>query len=88
MAAQSLHRSKSALGEFFRKKKAYLSVPQAVTAAAHKMARIIYAMLKTKTPYVDMGPEYYNAQHKARQLKKLERQAKEQGYGLAPLPSM
>jgi hypothetical protein len=42
-------------------------------------------MLKTKKPYQDIGPERYNEQFKERQLKHLQRKAKEYGYVLAPL---
>ncbi len=41
MAASSLHRSDSALGAFLRRKKAHLGAPKAITATAHKLARII-----------------------------------------------
>ena len=40
-ATQSLYRSPTALGEYFRRKRARLGTPQAVTATAHKLARII-----------------------------------------------
>jgi transposase len=85
VAAQTLTRSKSALGEFFRKMRAKLGPPKAITAAAHKMARIIYTMLKTKKPYSDIGPEKYNEQFKQRQIRKLKRKASEYGYELKPL---
>jgi transposase len=84
MAAQSLSRSKSALGAFFRSLRARLGPPKAITAAAHKMARIIWKMLKTKTPYRDIGPEKYNEQFQARQFKFVERKAKELGFELVP----
>ena len=41
LAANALHRSDSALGAFLRRKKAQLGAPQAITATAHKLARII-----------------------------------------------
>ena len=41
MAAQSLHHSKSALGDFYRRMRAHLGAPKAITAAAHKLARIL-----------------------------------------------
>ena len=50
MAAQSFHRSKSALGDWFRRIRAKLGTKAAVTAAAHKLARILYAMVKHRTP--------------------------------------
>jgi len=46
LAARSLHHSKSALGAFFRRLKTRLGAPKAITATAHKLARLIYRMLK------------------------------------------
>ena len=51
MAAQSFHRSKSSLGDWFRRIRAKLGTKAAVTAAAHKLARILYAMVKHRTPF-------------------------------------
>ncbi|MEJ7609012.1 MAG: IS110 family transposase [Bryobacteraceae bacterium] len=45
MAAQSLHHSKSALGDFYRRMRAKLGAPNAITAAAHKLARIIFHLI-------------------------------------------
>ena len=33
--------------------------PKAVTAAAHKLARLIYAMLTKGQEYTDLGQHYY-----------------------------
>ena len=41
LAANALHRSNSALGAFLRRKKSHLGSPKAITATAHKLARII-----------------------------------------------
>lgn len=51
MAAQSLHRSKAGPGDWFRRLKAKLGTKAAVTAAAHKLARILWAMVKHRRPY-------------------------------------
>ena len=53
MAAHALHRSDSALGAFLRRKKAHLGAPKAITATAHKLARLIYTMLRYGQDYVD-----------------------------------
>ena len=59
LAANALHRSNSALGAFLRRKKAHLGAPKAITATAHKLARLIYSMLRYGQEYVDVGAEYY-----------------------------
>ena len=51
LGAHSLYRAKNYLGEFHRKMKWRLGAPEAVTATAHKLARIIYHLLSTKEPY-------------------------------------
>lgn len=84
LAARSLHHSDSALGAFYRRMCSKLGKPQAVTATAHKLARIIYAMLKSKQPYKDPGADHLEAQVQERKLKQLQRQAKELGYELTP----
>ena len=55
LAANALHRSDSALGAFLRRKKAQLGAPKAITATAHKLARLIYTMLRDGQEYVDAG---------------------------------
>jgi transposase len=51
MAAQSLHRSQSYLGSYYRRMRTRLGTPKAITAAAHKLARVIYHLLTTRQPY-------------------------------------
>ena len=51
MSAQSLHHAKDYLGEFFRRITRKLGRPQAITATAHKLARIVYHLLGTKEAY-------------------------------------
>ena len=66
LAANALHRSDSALGAFLRRKKAHLGAPKAITATAHKLARLIYTMLRYGQEYVDAGAEYYERQYQQR----------------------
>lgn len=51
MGAHSLHHAKDYLGEFFRRITRRLGKPQAITATAHKMARIVFHLLSTKESY-------------------------------------
>lgn len=86
MAAQSFHRSKSPLGDWLRRIKAKLGTKAAVTAAAHKLARILYAMVKTRTPYEPKRTGNPTLA-KARKERFLQRQAEELGYVLTPVDS-
>ena len=85
LAANALHRSDSALGAFLRRKKAHLGAPKAITATAHKLACIIYAMLRHGQQYVDAGAEYYESQYQQRALRAAKRRAAQLGYQLAPV---
>jgi transposase len=83
MATQSLHRSKSVLGDWFRRLKSKLGTKAAVTAAAHKLARILWAMVKHRHPY---NPERLGNPELARARKEryLRRQAEQLGFTLTP----
>jgi transposase len=85
LAVQSLERSKTALGAFYRRMKARLGAPQAVTATAHKLARMIYYMLRHGYEYVDVGQEAYEKQYRQRMLRNLRRRAGHFGYILTPI---
>jgi transposase len=82
MAAASLHHSASALGAYYRRMAARIGKPQAVTATAHKLARIVYSMLKHGTAYVDAGQDYYERQYKQRAVRNLQQRAKVLGFEL------
>ena len=85
LSANALHRSDSALGAFLRRKKAHLGAPKAITATAHKLARIIYSMLRYGQQYVDAGAEQYERQHHQRALRATTRRAALLGYELVPI---
>jgi transposase len=82
LAANALHRSQSALGAFLRRLKARLGAPKAITATAHKLARLVYALLKEGTVYVTQGMEEYEHRYRERVVQNLSRRARELGYEL------
>jgi len=82
MCAQSLLKSKSALGAYARRMRSRKDTPVAITATAHKLARLIYRTLKYGQAYVDAGCDLYEAKYKATMLKSLQRKAKLLGYQL------
>ena len=84
LAANALHRSNSALGAFLRRKKAQLGAPKAITATAHKLAHIIYSMLRYEQAYADAGAEYYETQYRQRALRSARQRAAQLGYQLVP----
>ncbi len=52
LAAWGLMRSKSYLGAYLRRQRSRLGAPKAITAAAHKLARIIYNMMRYGVAYM------------------------------------
>ena len=84
LAANVLYRSKTALGAYFRRMRARLGAPKAITAAAHKLARILYNMIKNGLSFVEVGQEEYEREYQERVLINLKRRAREMGYDLVP----
>jgi transposase len=82
MAAFTLLHSKSALGAYLRRLRARLGAPKAITAAAHKLARLIYSMLAHGTAYADAGQEYYEQRYRTRAIQNLKRKAQDLGFEL------
>ena len=79
LAAQGLYNSRSALGAFLRRQKSRLGAPKAITATAHKLARLVYTLLKYGTEYVDAGQNYYEEQYRQRVIYNLKRRARQMG---------
>jgi transposase len=82
IAAQTLNKSQTALGAFYRRKRAHLGPQAAVAVTAHKLARMIYFTIKHQRVYIDPGPDAYLEQFRDRMLKKMEKQARKLGYTL------
>jgi hypothetical protein len=62
--------------------RARLGAPKAITATAHKLARLVYSMLRYGTAYVDAGQQAYEKQYRDRVLTNLQRKARVFGYQL------
>ncbi|MES2228507.1 MAG: IS110 family transposase [Pseudomonadota bacterium] len=75
LAAAALRSSKSALGAYFRRMCSRMDKPKAVTAAAHKLARLIYTMLTKGQEYTDQGQDYYEERYRERVLRALSQRA-------------
>jgi transposase len=85
IAAFTLFHSKSALGAYIRRLRARLGAPKAITATAHKLARLIYSMLAHGTAYADLGQEYYEQRYRTRAIQNLKRKAQELGFQLVTI---
>lgn len=84
IAAQSLHHSHTALGAFYRRMRAKLGAPAAITATAHKLARIFFHLVTTKTAYDESLFARQEEQHQQRRLERLKREAADFGLRLEP----
>src|SRR5712691_12681583 len=80
MCAQSLLNSQSALGAFCRRMCSRLGPEKGIVATAHKLALLIYRLLKYGRDYADIGQEQYEKRFKERALRSLARRAKEFGF--------
>jgi transposase len=85
MAAFSLSRSKSALGAYYRRLAGRLDKAKAITATAHKLARLIYTMMTKGAEYTDQGQDYYEERYRQRVLHHLNRRAATLGFALTPI---
>lgn len=84
LAAQALLNADCALGAFARRMRARLGAPKAITAAAHRLAKIFYRALKYGQVYVDQGAAAYEAQYREQTMRYLQRRAAQLGMTLTP----
>jgi transposase len=81
-AAVSASRSDSELGAYYRRMKAKKGPASAVTATAHKLARISYSVVKNRREYDERGGAVYEERERKRTLASLRKRAQGLGYEL------
>ena len=86
LAAQSLWHAQNYFGELYRRWKARLGGPKAITAMAHKLARIVYHLLTTGQAYDETVFAQQEAQNKQRNENCLRQQARKLGFALTLIP--
>lgn len=84
LAARPLWRSQSYLGSYYRRMRARHGTPKAITATAHKLARIVFYLLKTGQTYDESVLADQENIHKQRLVQRLKYQAKSMGFQLIP----
>src|SRR3984893_11811219 len=84
-AANTLMRSRSYLGAQYRRLRTKLGAPKAITAMAHRLARLVYRMLKYGQTYVDKGTEYYEERFRQQQIQLLRKRAAKLGLQVAEI---
>jgi transposase len=85
LAAWSLLRSQSYLGAYLRRQRSRLGAPKAITAAAHKLARIVYNLMRYGLAYVQETEAVYAEQVRERQERQLQRRARALGFTVQKL---
>jgi len=88
LAAAALRSSQSSLGAYFRRLSARLDRAKAITATAHKLARLISTMLTKGTEYTDQGQDYYEERYRQRVMHHLAKRAEKLGLQLTPIPQV
>lgn len=83
MAAQSVKRSETVFGSFYRRLRGRLDKSQATVATAHMIARVVYRMLKYKVEYETINEEY-EAKYKEQQIRYMKKKAAKLGFQLVP----
>lgn len=84
LAALGLSRSHCAMGAYYRKLALRMGSPKAITAVAHKLARIVYAMLSGQAAYVKEDQAKHEARYRERTIRTLIKRAQEFGLTLTP----
>jgi transposase len=85
-AAQTLGRTQTALGSYYRRLRARKGPALAISATAHKLARMLYHVLKHRTPYQPQPQETYEYHLRQRAIRHLKRTATQLGFTLLPQP--
>ncbi len=85
LAAQSLAHSDEALGEFYRRMRGKFGPPKAITATAHKLARIVFHMVTTAEPYDASVFTRAQEKHRLHQENRLRANARKLGFQLIPI---
>jgi transposase len=85
LAAHSLHKSQTFLGDYFRRMKARCGPPKAITAVAHKLARIVYHMITCQQEYDATIFQEQERRVRDRRRIRLYAQAREMGFQLTPV---
>jgi transposase len=84
LAASGLHRSRCALGAYYRRLAARLGAGKAITATAHKLARLVYAILTKGEEFVQRSQDYYEERVRVRTIRHLQKKAASLGFTLQP----
>jgi transposase len=86
LAAMLLGKTNTPLGSFYRRKRAQLGAPKAITATARKLGCLIYRLIKNGQPYQELDMATYELKYKDQILYSLRKRANSFGFDLVELP--
>ncbi|WP_159911847.1 IS110 family transposase [Pantoea sp. 18069] len=84
LAAMGLSRTHGAMGAYYRQLVVRMGSGKAITAVAHKLARVIYAMLTGRNEYVEQVQDRQEQRYREKAIKNIKRRAAEMGFELVP----
>ncbi len=82
LAALAAGQTDTWIGRFYRRKRAHLGAPKAITATAHKLACVIYHLLKYQEEFVPLDVAIYDIKAQEHRMRRLRKQAEELGFEL------
>ena len=86
LAAMVLGHSNTPLGSFYRRKRAQLGAPKAITATARKLGCLIYRLIKNGQGYQETDVHIYELKFKDQILNSLRKRANSFGFDLVEVP--
>jgi transposase len=86
LAAMVLGKTDTPLGAFYRRKRAQLGAPKAITATARKLACLIYRLIKVGQAYQEVDVRTYELKYKDQIVRSLRKRANGFGFDLVELP--
>jgi transposase len=86
LAAMLLGKTNTPLGSFYRRKRAQLGAPKAITATARKLGCLIYRLIKSGQGYKEPDMHTYELKYKDQILNSLRKRANTFGFDLVQLP--
>ena len=86
LAAMLLGKTNTPLGSFYRRKRAQLGAPKAITATARKLGCLICRLIKNGQPYQEPDMRTYELKYKDQILYSLRKRANSFGFDLVELP--
>jgi transposase len=86
LAAMVIGKTDTPLGCFYRRKRAQLGAPKAITATARKLACLIYRLIKAGQGYQEADVRTYELKYKDQIVRSLRKRAHGFGFDLVELP--